>query len=240
MSTRIEVTIATTMAASLFCCRPPVAFAADSQAPGTRGGGDSVRTSATEAVNPGEHEHYVLVSDDSGVAHYALGGELVKQGKTVPIKLVEGYKELRTALTKNWEADQQPVLSKCHAKLGEILFDMAHLARENGNSEVALKRLINADIEYRRAVTVDPLNSDAARRLVEVSKELVSISPSFDNHLMLAGAYNLVQDRDHALQEYQKCYKMDNGEMIKRYKLDSGELLKVDPEALEKAEQAPK
>ena len=73
----------------------------------------------------------------------------------------------------------------------------------------ALKRLSNAGIEYRRAVTLNPLNSDAIAGLTEIAREAVSIRPSFDNHLMLAGAYQLGGDYDRAKMEYEACWKLD-------------------------------
>lgn len=155
-----------------------------------------------------EYRHYVRMKDN-GPAHYALGRVLVKQGAAVPSKLVEGYTEMRTAVTKAWEPSERNELSKCHASLGDILKELAFTARDDGRTQVALKRMQNAGLEYRRAVTLNPLNSDAIRGLIEVSREAVQVNPSFDNHLTLGGAYQLVPDFEHAKREYLECFKLN-------------------------------
>lgn len=154
-----------------------------------------------------EYRHYVRMKD-SGAAWYALGRVLVKQGSAVPAKLVEGYIAMRTAVTKAWEPGERNEQSKCHAALGDILKEMAFAARDDGRTQTALKRMLNAGVEYRRAVTLNPLNSDAIRGLIEVSRESVQVNPSFDNHLMLGGAYQLVPDFEHAKREYIECFKI--------------------------------
>ncbi len=157
-----------------------------------------------------EYRHYVRMKD-SGAAWYALGRVLVKQGSSVPAKLVEGYTAMRTAVTKAWEPGEKNELSKCHAALGDILKELAFTARDSGRTQPALKRMLNAGIEYRRAVTLNPLNSDAIRGLIEVTREAVQVNPSFDNHLMLGGAYQLVPDFEHAKREYIECFKIGKG-----------------------------
>lgn len=154
-----------------------------------------------------EYRHYVRMKD-SGAAWYALGRVLVKQGSAVPAKLVEGYIAMRTAVTKAWEPGERNEQSKCHASLGDILKEMAFAARDDGRTQTALKRMLNAGVEYRRAVTLNPLNSDAIRGLIEVARESVQVNPSFDNHLMLGGAYQLVPDFEHAKREYIECFKI--------------------------------
>jgi tetratricopeptide (TPR) repeat protein len=155
-----------------------------------------------------EYRHYVRMKD-SGEAHWGLGKVLVKQGRVVPIKMVEGFKELKIALTKSWEVNEKNDQALCHSQLGDILKEMAEVAKDNNNADVAMKRLINAGVEYRRAVTLNPLSSDAIRGLIEVARIAVSINPSFDNHLMLAGAYQLMPDFEHARHEYEECYKIN-------------------------------
>ncbi|CAN5363521.1 hypothetical protein BH10CYA1_BH10CYA1_33770 [soil metagenome] len=154
-----------------------------------------------------EYRHYVRMKD-SGAAHFALGRVLVKQGSAVAAKLVEGYIEMRTAVTKAWEPSEKNELSKCHATLGDVLKELAFTARDDGRMQIALKRMLNAGMEYRRAVTLNPLNSDAIRGLIEVARESVQVNPSFDNHLMLGGAYQLVPDFEHAKREYIECFKI--------------------------------
>jgi len=55
-----------------------------------------------------EYKHYVRMTD-SGLAHYSLGCVLIKQGSTVPIKTVEGYKELRTAVTRRGKRERKQI-----------------------------------------------------------------------------------------------------------------------------------
>lgn len=176
------------------------------------------RRSLAEAAD--EHQDYetavvewrkcVKMKDD-GPTHAGLGYCLLKVGRDK--ETVEGFAELRTAVAKNWEYKNNPELmrqlSACHSKLGEILKDFAYKARERGSGTVGLKRLLNAGIEYRRAVEVNPANTEAARGLLEVAREAVAITPSFDNHLMLGGAYLLINDFEHAKMEYEECWKSD-------------------------------
>lgn len=142
--------------------------------------------------------------DDSGPIRAKLGRVLLKQGKTV-----EGYTELKSAVIKTWGENDKNDLADCHRQLGEILKEFAYIARDGGRMNDALKRLDNAGIEYRRAVTLNPSNFDAIHGLIEVAREAVSIRPSFDNHLMLGGAYQMEGDYDRAKMEYETCWKLD-------------------------------
>ena len=148
-------------------------------------------------------------ADESGPTFAALGRALMKQGANSPARLVEGFKMMRTAVSKPWEDSQKNDLATCHCQMANILKEYAFSAKERGNQEVALKRLMNASVEYRRAVQTNPLNSDAISGLIEVSREAVAIKPTFDNHLMLGGAYVLRGDMDRAKHEYEECNKLD-------------------------------
>ncbi len=141
---------------------------------------------------------------DDGYNHYRLGQVLSKAGK-----VVEGYKELRTSVSREWPVDQKNTLSDAHRQLADVLKDHAFRAKEGGEGTVGMKRLLNSGIEYRRAVTINPANASAIHGLIEIAREAVAIKPnSFDNHLMLAGAYQLAGDFDHAKQEYETCYRL--------------------------------
>jgi tetratricopeptide (TPR) repeat protein len=141
---------------------------------------------------------------DDGYNHYRLGQVLSKAGK-----VVEGYKELRTSVGREWPVDQKNALSDAHRQLADTLKDHAFRAKEGGEGTVGMKRLLNSGIEYRRAVTINPANASAVHGLIEVAREAVAIKPnSFENHLMLAGAYQLGGDFDHAKQEYETCYRL--------------------------------
>ncbi len=149
-----------------------------------------------------EYRKCVMMSD-TGPVRARLGRVLLKQGK-----VVEGYSEIKTAVAKQWSDSDKNDLADCHRQLGEILKEFAFKARDRGDMVRALKRLENAGIEYRRAVTLNPLNSDAIGGLVEVAREGVAIQPSFNNHLLLAGAYQLAGDYERAKMEYEACWKL--------------------------------
>ncbi|HEY9712040.1 MAG TPA: hypothetical protein V6C72_01145 [Chroococcales cyanobacterium] len=151
----------------------------------------------------------VVRMKDDGPSHFALGRVLIKMGSQVQSKQVDGYGELRIAVTKPWAANENNEKAMCFAQIGDMLKDLANIARDNGNTPVALKRLANAGIAFRRAVTTNPLSTDAINGLLEVSREAVALSPTFNNHLMLAGAYQLQPDFERAKREYEACYKLD-------------------------------
>jgi len=150
-----------------------------------------------------EYRKCVMMSD-TGPVMARLGRVLLKQGKTV-----DGYAELKAAVSKPWPDTAKNDLADCHRQLGELLKDHAILARDRGDLNTALKRLANSGVEYRRAVTLNPENSDAIAGLVEVAREAVSVKPSFDNHLMLGGAYQLAGDYDRAKMEYESCWRLE-------------------------------
>jgi len=155
-----------------------------------------------------EYRKCVMMSD-TGPVRARLGRVLLKQGK-----VVEGYSEIKAAVAKQWSDNDKNDLADCHRQLGEILKEFAFKARDRGDMGRALKRLENSEIEYRRAVTLNPLNSDAISGLVEVAREGVAIKPSFDNHLSLAGAYQLAGDYERAKMEYEACWKLDRNNSI--------------------------
>jgi tetratricopeptide (TPR) repeat protein len=150
-----------------------------------------------------EYRKCVLM-DDSGPTRAKLGRVLLKQGK-----IREAFNELKTAVEKSWPEDAKNDLAECHRELAEIEKDQAAIARDHNRMAVALKRLDNAMVEYRRAVTINPNNTDAAHGFVEVARDIVAISPTFNNHFLLAGAYQLAGDYEHAKMEYETCWHLD-------------------------------
>ena len=156
-----------------------------------------------------EYRTYVRIVD-SGAAHAALGRALCKQGQSVAARKVEGFQELKIAVSKDWPKDQLMELGRAHLELAEELKELAFKARDDGRSQTALKRLANAGIEYRRAATLmNTTNLEGARGLVEVAREAVAINPkSFDNHIMLAGGYQLLGDFERAKKEYEACWQI--------------------------------
>jgi tetratricopeptide (TPR) repeat protein len=148
-----------------------------------------------------EYRKCVKMSDD-GPAHANLARVLLKAGK-----VVDGFTELKIAVAKPWPNDKKSDLAEAHRQLGDILKEYAYIAKSDGRGTVGMKRLLNAGIEYRRAVTINPNNLDAARSLVEVSREAVAIAPSFDNYMMLGGAYQLIADFERAKMAYEDAWK---------------------------------
>jgi tetratricopeptide (TPR) repeat protein len=142
--------------------------------------------------------------NDSGKSHANLGYVLLKAGKPV-----DGYLELRTAVSKPWENSEKNDLASVHRKLGDILTEYAFTAKNQGRGTVGMKRLSNAAIEYRRAITLNPSDATALQSFVDVTREGCNIRPTFDNHLMLGGAYLLAGDFSHAKLEYEQCFKID-------------------------------
>ncbi|MBY0358993.1 MAG: hypothetical protein K2W82_13405 [Candidatus Obscuribacterales bacterium] len=142
---------------------------------------------------------------DDPLSHAELGRVLLKSGKDV-----DGYEQLRIAVGRvDWPTDQKIELAACHRQLADMLKDYAYKARKRGKGTLGMKRLANAGIEYRRAVTLNPADAQAIKGFLEVAREAVAIRPSFDNHLMLGAAYLLAADFPHAQMEYLQCYKLD-------------------------------
>lgn len=142
--------------------------------------------------------------DDSGSTHADLGYTFIKGDKPV-----DGFQELKIAVTKPWRNDQKNELAAVHNKLGDILKEFAYKAKNTGRGTIGMRRLLNAATEYRRAVTLNPGNGDAIQNFIEVSREGCAIKPCFDNYLMLGGAYLLAGDFQHAKIAYEQCYKLD-------------------------------
>lgn len=169
--------------------------------------GEDAETSGDYETAIVEYRRCTKISDDG--SYYArLGMVYRKAGKDV-----QAFNELKTAVTRPWSVESRQDkafgLSSVHRMLGDILKQYAYIARKDGRQTTALKRLVNAGIEYRRAVTLNPGDLDAVQSLVEVSREAVAINPCFDNELTLAGAYQLSGDMEHARMEYDKCYRLD-------------------------------
>ena len=146
----------------------------------------------------------VLKMDDSGKSHSDLGYVLLKADKPV-----DGFQELRIAVQKNWTNDQKNELAQVHRKLGDILMEYAYKAHDTGRGTIAMKRLLNASTEYRRAVTLNPADAQAVSSFVEVVRQGTALKPTFDNYLMLGGAYVLAADFAHAKLAYEQCFKLD-------------------------------
>jgi tetratricopeptide (TPR) repeat protein len=174
--------------------------------------GEDAETSGDYETAIVEYRRCTKISDDG--SYYArLGTVYRKAGKDV-----EAFNELKTAVTRPWSVESRQDrafgLSSVHRMLGDILKQYAYIARKDGRQAIALKRWINAGIEYRRATTLNPGDLDSVQSLVEVAREAIAINPCFDNELTLAGAYQLMGDFEHARMEYDKCYQLDPNNAI--------------------------
>lgn len=141
---------------------------------------------------------------DSGINRYRLGRCLIKGGK-----ILEGYEECIIALRRDWPKDEYTTLSECHTLLGDTLKEFAYKAKTYPDKTCFPRRLNNAAMEYRRAVTINPSNAEAIRGLCEVGREAVAANPSFRNQLLLGGAYLLGGDFDHAKLCYEKAWRAE-------------------------------
>ncbi len=163
---------------------------------------DENDASGNYAVAIVEYRKCVKMRDD-GLSRFRLARVLYKQGK-----VVESYEELRTAINKEWKPTEQNELSNCHCLMGDILWEVMLKAKEQGRGPLYLKRLYNVGVCYRRAATINPNNADAIRGLINACKEAIAISDSFDNNLMIAGAYTLGADFERAKQHFNKCWQL--------------------------------
>lgn len=115
------------------------------------------------------------------------------------------FETLRDAVSKDWSADEKPLLKECHLLMGESLFTSAREARKEGRADINMLRLRNASVSFRRAATMDPSDHRGANGLLKVAKEACAIDASFDNNLMLGGAYVLLGDLERAKMAYDEC-----------------------------------
>lgn len=148
----------------------------------------------------------VIKMEESGKSHCDLGRALLKAGKTV-----DGYQELTIGVSKNWPTttDGRVELAGFHMMLADTLKDFAFKAHDRGDGARGMRRLLNASVEYRRAATLNPANASAIQGLIECSRTACSMRQTFDNYLMLGGAYVLAGDFPHAKIAYDQCYKVD-------------------------------
>lgn len=145
-----------------------------------------------------------LKMDDSGKSHADLGYVLFKADKPV-----DGFSELKVAVQKHWNADEYVEQSQAHRMLAETELKYAFIARDHGNGTTGMRRLTNAVTEYKRAVTINPADSTAIQGFIDSVRECVALRPTFDNYLMLGGAYLLAHDFQHAKMCYEQCYRID-------------------------------
>lgn len=141
---------------------------------------------------------------DDGPSTYNLGKALYKQGK-----IKEGYAQLMESIRKSWPKTERNTQSLAHTLMGEILWSVAQKAKQDGRAEIYKKRLYNVSVCYRRAVTVNPSNTSAVQGLISACQEAVTLANTFNNNLMMAGAYQLASDFEHAKMYYAKCWRIN-------------------------------
>lgn len=141
---------------------------------------------------------------DIPLDHANLGRALLLSGKEI-----EGFNQLKEAVGRSgWPEDQKIELATCHRDLAELLRKLANNAMKNGNREIGTQRLANSAVEFRRAAFLNPADGRAVQGLIDVSLQVVSINPSFNNHLTLSAAYMIGGDFPHAKQELSFCRKL--------------------------------
>jgi tetratricopeptide (TPR) repeat protein len=125
------------------------------------------------------------------------------------------FETLKDAVEQSWSPSDRDLLIECHILLGDYLFDSAKEALRSGNAELNILRLRNASVSYRRAATMDRGNKKATWGLIKVAREAVSVDPSFDNYLLLGGAYLIAGDLDKAQVAYDECAELspDNAQL---------------------------
>jgi tetratricopeptide (TPR) repeat protein len=146
----------------------------------------------------------VVKMSDSGKSHADLADVFLKADKPV-----EAFQEYRISVQKPWGKDESNALSRVHRQMADMLMEYAYKARDSGRGSVGMKRLMNAVTEYKRAVTLNPEDHNAIGGFIDAVRECTALRPTFDNTLMLAGAYLLGGDFAHAKLAYEQCYKID-------------------------------
>jgi tetratricopeptide (TPR) repeat protein len=77
---------------------------------------------------------------------------------------------------------------RLHKKLGDILLEYAYSAKDRGRGTLGMKRLLNAWIEYRRALALEKSDSEVPGKLLTIAEAAVKIRPSACNYLALGSA----------------------------------------------------
>ncbi len=122
------------------------------------------------------------------------------------------FETLREAAEKTWSKDKANQLAEVHFLLGRYISMMATAAIKHGNNELYMVRVQNASACFRRAICLDRTNQEAVRELVSVAKQAVSLDDSFDNQLMLGGAYFIAGDLERAKSAYDECRSKNTGD----------------------------
>lgn len=143
-------------------------------------------------------------SSDNGPG-YALLGYMYFQNK----QKVQGYNSLRLALQRSWPVDSNSVMADMHADLGSILKNVSFLAIRMNRKKAFYKRLLNASIEYKRALEFNKNCKSAIDGLITVSKKAQQYNNSINNNLMIAAAYSLKGNKETALKFFESAKKQN-------------------------------
>lgn len=141
-----------------------------------------------------------------GSATYSQEHAITGQKFLEQRQVVEGFKELRIAVEMNkWRPTDQPNAAKCHQMLASILYEYALKAKDTGRGSKGMQRLLNAWVEARRALFMDPSSEENRKMIYAISRDLVGITPRFNNLLSLGSSAYLMGNKIEALDCYQKC-----------------------------------
>ncbi len=125
-------------------------------------------------------EYYRLIRlTDTGSVRAAFGFLLLKANK-----VVDGYIELRKAVSKtDWNTTENAKLAQCHRQLAELLQKYSDVATNSGRKTVGMERMLNAWLEYKRALFLQPTDQECIGQLAFLSPE-----PSRLNHPIIMSA----------------------------------------------------
>ncbi len=93
----------------------------------------------------------------------------------------------------------------CHRSLASLFYEMAGRPSNKTNDELRRQCLENAAIEYRRAITLEPANQNAACGLLRVALDAVAQSPTVNNRFFLYAAYQLCHRYEKAREQLKLC-----------------------------------
>lgn len=118
------------------------------------------------------------------------------------------YAEIVNIAPNGLSTEEQFDLSKCHKALGEILYTYGIQALSFKRLETGRARLLNAWIEYRRALFLNPNDKQVQAQLLAISKYAVEQVPTFENWLAYGSSLMLAGEKTKAKECYQQCRKL--------------------------------
>lgn len=142
---------------------------------------------------------------DSGRVHAGLGTLLFKAGK-----VSDARRELNLAVAKtDWQANECKDLARCHRELADILLQSSHKAEAIGSKAFGGRCLLNAWVEYKRSLFLDPTDRESIKRLFGCSATALLSRASYNNWLAFGSACLLFNDLDEAKESYDMCVQLD-------------------------------